>query len=113
MLLNFGMFFAQYAKMSPTIRIDGLRRVDVGVADHELLEHVVLDRALELFLRDALLLGREDVERHHRHDRAVHGHRHRHRSSGMRSNRIRMSRIESIATPAMPTSPRTRGWSLS
>ena len=34
-------------------------------------------------------------------------------SSGMRSNRMRMSSIESIATPAMPTSPVTRGWSLS
>ena len=34
-------------------------------------------------------------------------------SSGMPSNRVRMSRIESIATPAMPTSPETRGWSLS
>jgi hypothetical protein len=35
------------------------------------------------------------------------------RSSGMPSNRMRMSRIESIATPAMPTSPATRGWSES
>ncbi len=30
-------------------------------------------------------------------------------SSGMPSNSWRMSRIESIATPAMPTSPVTRG----
>ena len=29
----------------------------------------------------------------------------------MPSNSVRMSKIESIATPAMPTSPRTRGWS--
>ena len=34
-------------------------------------------------------------------------------SNGMASNRVRMSRIESMATPAMPTSPFTRGWSLS
>jgi hypothetical protein len=34
-------------------------------------------------------------------------------SSGMPSNSCRMSRIESIATPAMPTSPGTRGLSLS
>jgi hypothetical protein len=34
-------------------------------------------------------------------------------SSGMPANRMRMSAIESIATPAMPTSPATRGWSLS
>ena len=31
----------------------------------------------------------------------------------MPSKRVRMSKIESIATPAMPTSPFTRGWSLS
>ena len=35
------------------------------------------------------------------------------RSSGMPSNSMRMSRMESIATPAMPTSPATRGWSES
>ena len=34
-------------------------------------------------------------------------------SSGMPSNRIFMSSTESIATPALPTSPTTRGWSLS
>ncbi len=34
-------------------------------------------------------------------------------SSGMPSNRIFMSSTESIATPALPTSPSTRGWSLS
>jgi hypothetical protein len=34
-------------------------------------------------------------------------------SSGMPSNRIFMSAMESIATPALPTSPTTRGWSES
>ena len=34
-------------------------------------------------------------------------------SSGIPSKRIFMSSTESIATPAMPTSPTTRGWSLS
>jgi hypothetical protein len=34
-------------------------------------------------------------------------------SSGIWSNRIFMSSTESIATPALPTSPVTRGWSLS
>ena len=34
-------------------------------------------------------------------------------SSGMPSNRIFMSSTLSIATPALPTSPSTRGWSLS
>ena len=33
--------------------------------------------------------------------------------SGIWSNRIFMSSTESIATPALPTSPVTRGWSLS
>ena len=33
--------------------------------------------------------------------------------SGMPSNRIFMSSTESMATPALPTSPSTRGWSLS
>jgi len=35
------------------------------------------------------------------------------RSSGMPSKRIFMSSTESMATPALPTSPSTRGWSLS
>ncbi len=34
-------------------------------------------------------------------------------SRGIASNRIFMSRIESMATPALPTSPTTRGWSES
>ena len=34
-------------------------------------------------------------------------------SSGMPSNRISMSRMESMATPAIPTSPLTRGLSES
>jgi hypothetical protein len=33
--------------------------------------------------------------------------------SGIPSNRIFMSSTESIATPALPTSPVTRGWSES
>ena len=55
-----------------------LRRVDVGVADHELLEDVVLDRPRELLRLHPLLLGRRDVERHHRQHRAVHRHRDAH-----------------------------------
>ena len=34
-------------------------------------------------------------------------------SSGMRWKRIFMSRMESMATPALPTSPVTRSWSES
>ena len=55
-----------------------LRRVDVGVADHELFEDVVLDRAGELLGLDALLLRRDDVEREDGQHGAVHRHRHRH-----------------------------------
>ena len=54
------------------------RRVDVGVADHELLQDVVLDGPAEVLFRDALFFARHDVERHDRQHRAVHGHRHRH-----------------------------------
>ena len=54
------------------------RRVDVGVADHELLEDVVLDGPRQLLGRHALLLGRDDVERQHRQHRAVHRHRDAH-----------------------------------
>ena len=34
-------------------------------------------------------------------------------SSGVPSKRVRMSRMLSMATPVRPTSPTTRGWSLS
>ena len=54
------------------------RRIDVGVADHELFEDVVLDRARELILTDTLLLAGNDVTRQNRQHRAVHGHRHAH-----------------------------------
>ncbi len=56
----------------------GLRRVDIGVADHELLEDVVLDGPRQLLRRHTLLLRRDDVERQHRQHRAVHRHRDRH-----------------------------------
>ena len=54
------------------------RRIDVGVAHHELFEDVVLDGAGELFGRNALLLCGDDVERKDRKNRAVHRHRHAH-----------------------------------
>ena len=55
-----------------------LRRIDVRVADHELLQDVVLDGAGELRARDALLLTGDDEAREHRQHGAVHRHRHRH-----------------------------------
>ena len=54
------------------------RRVDVGVADHELLEDVVLDGPGQLLRRHTLFLGRDDVEREHRQHGAVHRHRDAH-----------------------------------
>ena len=50
------------------------RRVDVGVADHELLEDVVLDGPAELVLGHPLLLGRHHVAGQHGEHGPVHGH---------------------------------------
>jgi hypothetical protein len=63
--------------------------------------------------RDPLLLGRHDVERQDRQHRAVHGHRHADLVERDALEQHPHVEIESIATPAMPTSPTTRGWSLS
>jgi hypothetical protein len=52
--------------------------VDERVAHHELLEHVVLDRARELCRGHALLLRGDDEEGHHGQHGAVHGHGHAH-----------------------------------
>ena len=43
---------------------------------HEFLEDIVLNRPGELGGRHALLLGRNDIEREHRQNRAAHRHRH-------------------------------------
>lgn len=57
-----------------------LGRIDVGVADHEFFENVILDGPGKLLRTDTLLLGRHHVQREDRQHRAVHGHRHRHRT---------------------------------
>ena len=59
-----------------------LGRVDIGVAHHELLEDIVLDRTRELVERAALLQTRDDVEGQDGQHGAVHGHRHRHAVEG-------------------------------
>ena len=56
----------------------GRRRIDVGVAHHELFQNVVLNGAREFFRRHALFLGGRDEQRQDRQHRAVHGHRHAH-----------------------------------
>ncbi len=60
----------------------GRGRVDVGVADRELFQNVVLDRSRELRVRDALLFSGNDEEGHDRKNRAVHGHADRHLVQG-------------------------------
>ena len=55
----------------------GLGRIDVGVADHELFEDVVLDGSGQLLRRHALLFGGNDIQRQDRQHGAVHRHRHR------------------------------------
>ncbi len=55
-----------------------LRGINIGVAHHELLEDVVLDRTGHLVERTALFQTRHDVEGQNRQHGAVHGHRHRH-----------------------------------
>ena len=53
-----------------------LGRINIGVAHHELLEDVVLDRTGHLVERTALFQTRHDVEGQNRQHGAVHGHRH-------------------------------------
>ena len=55
-----------------------LGRVDIRVADHELLQDVVLDGPVELAAIDPLLLARDDEEGQDRDHRAVHRHADRH-----------------------------------
>ena len=52
-----------------------LRWIDLGVADHELFENVVLDGPVKLLRPDALLLGGDDIQRKNRQHAAVHRHR--------------------------------------
>ena len=51
--------------------------VDIGVADHEFLEDIVLDGARQGGAWHALLLSRDNETGQHRDDRAIHRHRHR------------------------------------
>ena len=51
-----------------------LRRIDIGIADHELLQNVVLNGAVQLRAGHPLLLARDNKERQNRDHRAVHRH---------------------------------------
>jgi hypothetical protein len=113
MLLNFGISLGGVGEDVADDAHGRVRRVDVGVAHHVLFENVVLDGAGELLVRHALLLGGDDVEGHDGQHRAVHGHGHRHLIQRDAVEQDFMSSSESMATPALPTSPTTRGWSES
>lgn len=52
-----------------------IRRVDVGVADHELFQNIILNCARHDLLVNALLLARDDEESENRQNRTVHRHR--------------------------------------
>ncbi|CAB4936676.1 unannotated protein [freshwater metagenome] len=54
------------------------RRVDVGVADHELFENVVLNGSGKKSPIDALLFTCDNKHCEDRNDGAIHGHRHAH-----------------------------------
>jgi hypothetical protein len=75
MQLNFGMFSAAIAEDVADDPHGRRGRIDVGVADHELFQNVVLNGPAQVLRLHALLFGGHDIERHHRQHRAVHGHR--------------------------------------
>ena len=56
----------------------GFGRIDVGVANHELLQNVVLNGSGQLGVRHALFFRRNDIQGQDRQHRPVHRHRHRH-----------------------------------
>ena len=56
----------------------GFRRIDIGVADHEFLQNVILNCAGQLILGNALFLGSDDIAGHDRQNRTIHGHGDRH-----------------------------------
>jgi hypothetical protein len=70
--------------MSEMIRIARLGRIDIGVADHELLEDVVLNGPRQHRLVMPLFLPGDDETRQNRDHRAVHGHRDRPCPAGCR-----------------------------
>ena len=95
----------------------GRGRVDIGVADHELLEDVVLDGAAQSCPPDAAPCSSPAtmIAGHHRQitapfiviDTVILVER------NAVEQDLHILDTESIATPALPTSPTTRGWSLS
>ena len=60
----------------------GGRWIDVGIADHELLQDVVLDGSAEVAQGHSLLFRGDNVKGQNRDDRAIHGHRNGHAIQG-------------------------------
>ena len=54
------------------------RRIDIGVAHHEFFQNVILNGARKLFVLHTLFFGSGNIKRHHRQNRAIHGHGNRH-----------------------------------
>ena len=53
-------------------------RINISITNHEFFEDVILNGAAQLLGRYSLLLRCDNIERHDREHRAVHGHRYRH-----------------------------------
>jgi hypothetical protein len=78
-----------------------------------LLEDVRLDRAAQALGRDAVLLGRHDVEGEHDRRGALMVIDTETSPTSMPLNSVSMSSSVSTATPSRPTSPSERAWSES
>ena len=78
MQLNFGILRCAVAEDVADDPHGSFGRIDIGIADHELFENVVLNGAAQLFGLNSLLFGGNNIERHDGQHGAIHGHRHRH-----------------------------------
>ena len=78
MLLNFGIFCEHLLRGELEDVGDNLhgerRRIDIGVAHHELLQDIVLDGSCHLFQLGTLLQTGIDIESQHGQNGTVHGH---------------------------------------
>ncbi len=86
-------------------------RERVGPAGEELLDDVVLRRALERRRIDAVLLGGDDVEGEQPGGRRVDRHRRVHLGERDAVHSVAMSPLCATGTPTLPTSPRASSWS--
>ena len=78
MQLNFGILRRAVAEDIAHDPHRSLGRIDIGIADHELFQNVVLNGPAQLLRRNALFFRGDNIERHDGQHCAVHRHRHRH-----------------------------------